>query len=264
MELNSKLSEYGSASFFHPGLMFEFAHAQAWSFIREASKYRDQEELTAHFAKVLEAFGFDRFICLRSNDQGVPVTLASARIDDWVSHYVEQGYHSVDPCRQWSLSGRPEFSWSEARKWSTRQGDPSPREAALWDEAAAGGMKGGLVITNPGPSGHVLITRIMTGEAVIRPTDRPILDGLAVIYSTMLLRLHEQGHDAPLNAVLTDREAECLRWASLGLTDMEIGERLGLSARTVNNHIERAKRRLGASNRTAAYRRAVELGLLTG
>ena len=30
----------------------------------------------------------------------------------------------------------------------------------------------------------------------------------------------------------------------------------------MNNHIERAKRKLGASNRVAAYRKAVELGLL--
>ncbi len=243
--------------------MFEFAHSQAWSFIREASKYRDENELTAHFAKVLEAFGFDRFICLRSNDGGAPITLASARIDDWVSHYVEQGYFSADPCRRWSLSGRPEFSWSEARKWSARQGESSQLETEMWGEAESAGMKGGLVITNPGPSGHVLITRIMTGEAIIRPADRPIVDGLAVIYSTMLLRLHEQTHDSPLNAVLTGREAECLRWASLGLTDMDIGARLGLSARTVNNHIEGAKRRLGASNRIAAYRKALELDLLS-
>ena len=242
--------------------MFEFAHAQAWNFIREASKYRDKDELTAHFAKVLESFGFDRFICLRSNDQGIPITLASARIDDWVNHYVEQGYHLADPCRQWSLSGRPEFSWAEARKWSGRQGDSTPQETELWGDATQAGMKGGLVITNPGAGGHVLTTRIMTGETVIRPVDRPILDGLAVIYSTMLLRMHEEAHDAPLNAVLTNREAECLRWASLGLTDLDIGERLALSARTVNNHIERAKRKLGASNRIAAYRKAVELGLL--
>lgn len=242
--------------------MFEFAHAEAWSFIREAAKYRDQDTLTAHFQRVLEAFGFDRFICLRSNDQNHPITLASSNIDDWVNHYVEQGYQAVDPCRMWSLSGRPEFSWSEARKWSERRGDGPSKEGELWGEAAADGMKGGLVITNPGPGGHVLITRIMTGETVIRPVDRPILDGLAVIYSTMLLRLHEEAHDTPLNAVLTRREAECLRWASLGLTDLDIGDRLALSARTVNNHIERAKRKLGASNRIAAYRKAMELGLL--
>ena len=242
--------------------MFEFAHAQAWSFIREASNYRDKEALTEHFLKALEAFGFDRFICLRSNDRGSPITLASARIDDWVNHYVEQGYYNADPCKQWSLAGRPEFSWAEARKWSEKRGDSSSQESELWGDAASAGMKGGLVITNPGPGGHVLITRIMTGETAIRPVDRPILDGIAVIYSTMLLRLHEEQHDSPLNAVLSKREAECLRWASLGLTDMDIGDRLALSARTVNNHIERAKRKLGASNRIAAYRKAVELGLL--
>ena len=242
--------------------MFEFAHAEAWSFIREASKYRDKDALTAHFQRVLEAFGFDRFVCLRSDGPNRPTTLASSNIDDWVNHYLEQGYQEVDPCRKWSLAGRPEFSWSEARRWCERQGEGASKAAELWGDAAAGGMKGGLVITNPGPGGHTLITRIVTGDSIIRPVDRPILDGLAVIYSTMLLRLHEESHDAPLNAVLTRREAECLRWASLGLTDQDIGDRLALSSRTVNNHIERAKRKLGASNRVAAYRKAMELGLL--
>ena len=243
--------------------MIEFAHAEAWTFIREASQYRDSEKLTAHFARVLAAFGFDRFICSRTDGSGVPTALASLNIDKWASHYLEQGYMAVDPCKMWNRAGRPEFSWAEARRWSERRGLLNSKERDLWAEASADGMNGGLVITNSGPAGHVLITRIMTEGRDIRPADRPILDGLAVIYSTMLSRLLEEAHDKPLNSVLTLREAECLRWASLGLTDLDIGDRLGLSPRTVSNHVENAKRKLGSPNRIAAFRKATELGLLS-
>ncbi len=54
----------------------------------------------------------------------------------------------------------------------------------MWDEAASDGMKGGHDRLHARPGGQVLVTRIMTGARDIRPVDRPILDGLSVIFST--------------------------------------------------------------------------------
>jgi LuxR family quorum sensing-dependent transcriptional regulator len=242
--------------------MQDFSHTEAWAFIRAAPNYRSAAELEAHFARVLEAFGFDRYACSRLDGPNSMVSLSSKGLDSWDEHRLEQGYLEVDPCAAWIGAGRPSFAWGEARAWSERNGKTSPKERTMWDEAASDGMKGGLIVSAPGPSGHLLITRIMTGARDIRPVDRPILDGLSVIFSTLMLRLYEQAHDRPLNAVLTQREVECLRWAGGGLTDMDIGERLGISRRTVNNHIENAKRKLAAPNRLAAYKRAHDLGLL--
>ena len=53
---------------------------------------------------------------------------------------------------------------------------------------------------------------------------------------------------------LTPRQAQILQLAAKGLTDQQIGAQLGLSARTINKHLERAYRRLGVQNRTAAAR----------
>jgi len=243
--------------------MQDFSHTEAWAFIRAAPNYRSAVELEAHFARVLEAFGFDRYACARLDGPNSLLPLASKGLETWTEHWEEQGYIKVDPCARWTLAGRPSFAWAEARAWSERRGPLSPRELGLWDDAASDGMRGGMVVTTPGPSGQVLITRIMTGARDIRPADRPILDGLSVIFSTLMLRLYEQAHDRPLNSVLTHREAECLRWAGDGLTDMDIGERLGISFRTVNNHIENAKRKLGVRNRVGAYKRALDLDLLS-
>ena len=63
-------------------------------------------------------------------------------------------------------------------------------------------------------------------------------------------------------ASLTERQIECVRLAGQGKTDWEIGEILMISAKTVNFHVEGAKRKLGTPTRTHAAILAVHLGLI--
>ncbi len=51
---------------------------------------------------------------------------------------------------------------------------------------------------------------------------------------------------------LTARERETLAWASQGKSAWEIGEILGISQRTVEEHLSAAGRKLGAVNRVHA------------
>jgi len=55
---------------------------------------------------------------------------------------------------------------------------------------------------------------------------------------------------------LPRREAEVLRWVAAGKSDAQIGAILGISARTVQKHLEHAYQKLGVENRTAAAMRA--------
>lgn len=54
---------------------------------------------------------------------------------------------------------------------------------------------------------------------------------------------------------LTTRESECVHLAGQGLEDKEIAARLGISPRTVGNHLHRAYAKLGVSDRKLAARR---------
>lgn len=54
---------------------------------------------------------------------------------------------------------------------------------------------------------------------------------------------------------LTTREIECVHLAGQGLEDKEIAARLGISPRTVGNHLHRAYAKLGVSDRKLAARR---------
>jgi DNA-binding CsgD family transcriptional regulator len=62
--------------------------------------------------------------------------------------------------------------------------------------------------------------------------------------------------------VLTLREAEVLTWVARGKSAWEIGEILRITKRTVDEHVQTAVRKLGASNRTHAVALALGEGII--
>lgn len=62
---------------------------------------------------------------------------------------------------------------------------------------------------------------------------------------------------------LSPRETDCLCWLARGLRNDRIAERLGVSAATVEMHLARARRKLGARTREQALARAILAGYVT-
>jgi DNA-binding CsgD family transcriptional regulator len=58
------------------------------------------------------------------------------------------------------------------------------------------------------------------------------------------------------------RELEVLSLVARGITDAEVAENLYVSPRTVSRHLRGAYRKLGVKSRTAAVKKAGELGLI--
>jgi LuxR family quorum sensing-dependent transcriptional regulator len=61
---------------------------------------------------------------------------------------------------------------------------------------------------------------------------------------------------------LTDRERDSLAWVAEGKSDWEIAMILGLAESTVRFHVDNARRKLGAVNRTQAVARLAAARLL--
>jgi DNA-binding CsgD family transcriptional regulator len=61
---------------------------------------------------------------------------------------------------------------------------------------------------------------------------------------------------------LTSRQRECLRWVAQGKSSGDIGAILGLSPRTVDDHLNFACQRLGVRTRVQAAIAAIALGLI--
>jgi DNA-binding CsgD family transcriptional regulator len=63
-------------------------------------------------------------------------------------------------------------------------------------------------------------------------------------------------------ALLSERERECLLWVSEGKTTDEVAVILGVSSNTVNSYVTHAIQKMGASNRAMAIASAIRDGLI--
>jgi len=87
--------------------------------------------------------------------------------------------------------------------------------------------------------------------------------GLSPAVAGRLLRLLREGERRERAAdALSGREREVLGLLAAGLTSKEVARRLGLSAKTVENHRARVLEKLGAANTAAAVGLAHQHGLL--
>jgi DNA-binding CsgD family transcriptional regulator len=62
---------------------------------------------------------------------------------------------------------------------------------------------------------------------------------------------------------VTPRQSEVLHWIAVGKSDWEIGQILNISAKTVNYHVEKAKKRFGVATRIQAVMAAARMGMLS-
>ena len=92
---------------------------------------------------------------------------------------------------------------------------------------------------------------------------RPIAQGETYLSPQVARRMMQQmqGNDRRLVA-LTERERQVLSLLASGATSKEIARRLGLSAKTIDNHRARILQKLGVTNTAAAISHAYERNLI--
>ncbi|KAA0120948.1 response regulator transcription factor [Mycolicibacterium sp. P9-22] len=119
-----------------------------------------------------------------------------------------------------------------------------------------------------GATGYLVKSASKTelGEAVRataagRAVFTPGLAGLVLGEYRRIAQQPEGLRDGAVVPSLTERETEILRHVAKGLTAKQIAERLSLSHRTVENHVQATFRKLQVANRVEATRYAIEHGL---
>ena len=102
---------------------------------------------------------------------------------------------------------------------------------------------------------HILevIRKVLNGESAIDP-------GLTMRVLQSILSPQSPPQERPIET-LTHRETEVLRLVAKGLSYKQIAERLVLSHRTVQNHVQNTLRKLQMHNRVQLVRYAIEQGL---
>jgi RNA polymerase sigma factor (sigma-70 family) len=123
-------------------------------------------------------------------------------------------------------------------------------------EAVKAGATGYLVKSASREELADAVRRVAQGDTVFTP-------GLAGLVLGEYRRLSEEPTAAADSSLprLTERETEVLRLVAKGLSYKQIAERLVLSHRTVQNHVQNTLRKLQLHNRVQLVRYAIEQGL---
>jgi DNA-binding CsgD family transcriptional regulator len=233
--------------------------------INALTEAQSVDRLHAICARVCQDHGFDRFIY----GARIPTSFVkpyfifiSGYPREWREHYTANNYMVVDPTVQYCAQNITPMTWdggllksesreirrfmSEARDFGLNSGVSFPVHTAQGDFAMLSfaserlEQDSGSCIQRVLPLG-ILLTAYLH-EAVRRIFDSDVL--------------------ALSKVDLTQRERECLLWATEGKTAWETSQILNISERTVTFHLQNVQGKLGVNNRQQAVARAVSLGII--
>jgi len=145
-----------------------------------------------------------------------------------------------------------------------RFSDFAPRDNArfsdYWDALGEAAIYDVVCATSYGANGMIASLHLGFGEAEADPEQvRAVqLAGLVLTERLMRFAASEAG-DGPL---LTTRERDSLGFVADGKTDWEISVIFGISQSTARFHIDNARRKLGATNRTHAVAKLISQRLI--
>ena len=123
-------------------------------------------------------------------------------------------------------------------------------------EAVKAGATGYLVKSASREELLDAVRRVAAGDTVFTP-------GLAGLVLGEFRRMADPEAQEPDEPQLTERETEVLKMVAKGMSYKQIAERLVLSHRTVQNHVQNTLRKLQMHNRVELTRYAIEQGSRT-
>ena len=140
--------------------------------------------------------------------------------------------------------------------------DPSARVLIL---SASGEQDDVLQAVKAGATGY-LVKSAKSDELVaavrgVAAGDTVFTPGLAGLVLGEFRRMAQPAGQDPGVPELTERETEVLKMVAKGMSYRQIAERLVLSHRTVQNHVQNTLRKLQMHNRVELTRYAIEQGL---
>jgi LuxR family transcriptional regulator, quorum-sensing system regulator CciR len=159
--------------------------------------------------------------------------------------------------------------WANAEGFRTRQPNPYLRSIDITNFENRAMTRAAIAVPVHLPFGQI-------GAVSFNPLDRDktdltdefIADGDALgVYARTFIssyvRAMGSAQALPPGSRLSKREVECLRWAAIGKTDLEISMIMSRSRATVRFHIHNASVKLNAVNRSQTVFKALQLGYIS-
>ena len=274
---------------------------RAFDTVAAIQRVHTLEELNLAVQDSFRALGFAVWVGFDSvRVDGIPDVrlLFGNSHDAWQQHYKENGFDQHDAMIRASLSTNQPFFWSDVTARTTL----SAAEQQVMNEASDFRLREGFVTPMHNLDGSItailltgdavekenpdvraaahLISMYFAsvGRQLSRVTDFRPLEHFQRNRSSIsdsknaLIREGRANLDgkpdstfpefAPAPVRLSQRQLDCLRWVREGKSAADIGQILGISPYTVQDHVSAACAKLGVRTRVQAVAEAAVLGLL--
>jgi DNA-binding CsgD family transcriptional regulator len=210
------------------------------------------QSMLDHLHRVLREVHVEHFALLKFSHPGDDVEdwLVGLRAPPkWIEAYQYRDDPSRDPVIAHSRTTIEPFFWSDVLTEERKR------------RARAMHIPDAIVIPVPGAYGNVGVMW-MGGRCREQLAQYKIIIQAIALACYYHLKRHRDPEPDPPTSMLTRREREVLDLVSDGLTAAEIGDFLNLSPRTVEWHVDKAMKKLGAKNRIQAVVLAIRDGLI--
>ena len=231
----------------------------AQSFIERCEASQRPGELVIAFQQALDVLGFRHFACCSHVDPAHPprrAVMLQNYPERWVHDFSEMELYDIDPVFIHASRVTLPFSWDSP---AFRTGLTPPQQQIL-AEARHFGITSGYTVPIHSP----FSPGSFRASCSVVPDSKSIDARAYTAVQLMSCYLYDAAHrdmtareGEPTHPELSRRERQCLELAAQGKSDWVVGKILGISERTVHNHIESAKRRLGVATRVQAIVQAL-------
>lgn len=208
------------------------------------------------FADAVRQLGIGAFAIGRMPDASGPGMLFSVRWPGWIDHYAVNGFVGDDVVIDETLRSIAPFTWSELQRRRPGEG------ALVFEECRRFGWPDGFTVPVDGPDGRRGLVSLAAPSS---------LSSLSEVGRTELVRLARLAYDqagmlakggTETRPGLSPRERHALMLVADGRDDAAISLVMSISMSTAHAHVERAKRRLGATTRAQAVAMAIKANLI--
>jgi LuxR family transcriptional regulator, transcriptional activator of the bioluminescence operon len=220
--------------------------------------------LESWLADLTHRLGFDYFSYVLADSllTSGRAMLASSYPRPWQQRYEQRRYQTLDPVVTVGSRMRRPFFWGSTAYLRALP----PARRRLFDEARDFRIIGGFTVPVHGPGGECGLFSVASATGVAACEDAAQASGplLQLIGAQLHAAVAERRAAivAPPPARLTEHERVCLAWTLRGKTAWEIAQIVNRSRPTIDFHLQKAIRKLGAANKSHAAFLALQAGLI--
>ncbi len=230
-----------------------------WSWIEQLAVENDPRRCVSAFRNVLASFAVNGFaageVDIERRERCVFHVVEWP--ERWLKFYLE-GIVNRDPVVSALSRRRAPYSWKDLRD----DPDMDGADRQSLNLATAAGWEDGFAVPIPRGGARYGLVSVVRERGTFSVEEKAVLALVGVYFYERLRGLATARAFASAPSSIPPRAIECLTLAAHGLSDREIGAKLGISPITARGYVEIVKRRLGARTRTEAAAVAISLGLI--